>query len=233
MRSESAIPEAKKAGTHDRAAHLRTARSEVVVQRLAQRDHRVLRHVVHTHAGRGDKAGDGGGIHDVALVALPQQDRGEDAYAVDDAPEIHAERPAPVLLGRLPHDAERRDPGVVAHDVHYAERLERGAREPLDRLALRDVGRLRGDREPARAELVGSPGERGFVDVGEHELQPLCAERAGERAPEPRRCSGDHCDAVGEGLHLRPEYSRASAGGRNPLTIPAGTIARARGGDIQ
>jgi hypothetical protein len=64
---------------------------------------------------------------------------------------------------------------------------------------------LRGHREAPVAQLAGRPRERGFVDVGKHELAALRAERAGERTAEAGCCSGDDCDAAGEGLHVRAE----------------------------
>ena len=87
--------------------------------------------------------------------------RHERAHAVDDAPEVHADRPLPVRQRGLPRRRPARaDAGVVADDVRRAERLERALRELLDLLPAGDVG-LHGDRlDAAAADLFARLGER-------------------------------------------------------------------------
>ena len=201
------------------------------MQRLAQRDDRVLRHVVDAHAGRRDQARDRGGVHDVAFVALPQQDRGEDAHAVDDAPEVHAERPAPVGSVASHTTPSGATPALLhttctAPNASSAARASRSTDSPCETSVgcAATANALRAAVRPPCARARPRRGRRAAS------LAPCAPKRAGERAPEARRCSGDHCDAAGEGLHLRREYSRRAAHAGARLPSPAGPFREPRGG---
>jgi len=93
--------------------------AQIVMERLGERHHGMLGHVVRAGAGRRDEAGDRSGVDDVALV-LRDQPRREGAHAVDHAPQIDAEDPLPVAGAVFPHRAEGRDARVVAHEVDRA-----------------------------------------------------------------------------------------------------------------
>ena len=115
------------------------------------------------------------------------QDRQEDAGAVDDAPEVHVDDPAPVGLGEVGDAPERADARVVDDDVDGAEALHRRVGEGLDAAAVADVG-LDGER----AEVVGGPVQRRHLDVADHELRAGRGQAAGDAQPDARRAAGDH-----------------------------------------
>ena len=84
-------------------------------------DHRVLGGVVDPEPLRGDEAGHGRGVDDVAVGLLRDHARHEGLHAVDHAPEVDADRPLPVLMGGGVEPAPEGDARVVAEDVHRAE----------------------------------------------------------------------------------------------------------------
>jgi hypothetical protein len=131
-----------------------------VKERLGERHHGMLGHVVRAGAGRRDEAGDRSGVDDVALV-LRDQPRREGAHAVDHAPEIDAEDPLPVADAVFPYRAEGRDARVVADQ----ERLVDASGEFLNVLLFGDVHAHRNDRRAGkkRSRFPQSP----FIDIGE------------------------------------------------------------------
>jgi len=174
---------------------------EVLVQAFGERDDRVLRHAVDGHAGRGEQAGDRRRVHDVALVALREHHGDEAAQAVDDAVDVHAHAPFPVGGGALPREAAGGDAGVVAEDVHGAERGEGRVLQGFHLVGLRDI-HLHADHGGAcRAELVGGAVEGVLLDVREHDLHALACESARHGEPESAGASGDHRDLAGKVLH--------------------------------
>ena len=78
---------------------------------------RVLRRVVRADARRRGEPGHRRGVHDVAL-RLREQVGEEGLDPVDDAPQVHAEDPGPVVHRRVGDAPTAAHPGVVAHDVH-------------------------------------------------------------------------------------------------------------------
>src|SRR5213595_3886365 len=125
-------------GAYNVPKHAVVALSESLYHDLRLRDHGVLGHVVCTHPGRRDQSRDRRGVDDVAL-ALREEPRHEGAHAVDHAPEVDAQDPLPVGERVLPHRAERRHAGVVAHDMRRAELRDRLAAKRFNFLITRHV----------------------------------------------------------------------------------------------
>ena len=74
----------------------------------------------------GHEPGERRGEQDVAALALLDDPRQERLDAVDRAPQVDVDRPAPVVVGHLEDRAADGDAGVVEHDVDRAEGVERG-----------------------------------------------------------------------------------------------------------
>ena len=82
------------------------------------------------------------GVDDVPVAVLDEV-RQERAVAVDDAPQVDLEHPAPLVLDD-PLAARRPDAGdagVVAQHVHAAERVDRRVAQAVDRVAVGHVRR--------------------------------------------------------------------------------------------
>jgi hypothetical protein len=101
---------------------------------------------------------------------------------MNDAPEIDADHPAPVVEGLVREQIEGRDAGVVADDVDTTEAVESRAREPGDRLRIRNVGR--DDERPCPSHAaMRHPLEGAGFDVGQHDApSPTCRRHAAARA---------------------------------------------------
>ena len=150
-------------------------------------------------------------VDDVALVVLAEQDRREDPHAVDDAPQVHAQRPAPVGLGALPRGAERRDAGVVADHVHRAEGVERGARRAPRPARRRDTSVRRAIHfAPAAPSSRAGRGHAGFVDVGQHDAACL-RRRSAARARVRGRSPAPVTTATRPSKRFMPERTLPSA----------------------
>jgi hypothetical protein len=98
-------------------------------------------------------------VDDVPALTMRLDPGHERDDAVDDAAEVDAEHPVPVLVGRVGDVVEEVDPGVVAEDVDVPEDVLGLVRGPRERLA---VGHVELDR--VDVEL----GFRGFEMVGPH-----------------------------------------------------------------
>lgn len=123
--------------------------------------------------------------------------------AVDHAPHVHAEDPAVVLERLAPREPAGEYAGIVADDVHGAERVEGAPRERVDLVLARHVG-LDGQHLGAAAgELAGRGGQRAGLDVGHDDLHALVRERRGERAADAARGAGHHRDPACESFHDR------------------------------
>ena len=190
------------ARTEHGAAELRTAHRELVREALRERDDGVLRDAV--DPGARDEAGHRGGVHDVAFLALRDHLRHEAADAVDDAHQVDAHHPAPLVERALPRrlaGAAAGDAGVVAEDVDGAERIERLARERFHGVRLRDVADDGGDGSARLLQRVGGFVERLRLDVREHHLHAVRGEPRGHALADAARRSGHDGDAVLELLH--------------------------------
>ena len=95
------------------------------------------------------------------------------AHAVHHAAQVHAEHPVPLTGRALPQRPVRpADAGVVADDVHRAERGHRGVAQRVDGRAVRHVGDHRQHRRP----------------VARRARTPPSTARAPPRRPSRRAC---------------------------------------------
>jgi hypothetical protein len=100
----------------------------------------------------------------------------------DDSPHVHAEHPLPVGERAVPQHAGLKDAGVVAQQVHGAERLVRPLGERFDR------GRLAHVRDDADRRAVSDRAdrllERSGFDVGRDDAHPLLGAALNQAAPD-------------------------------------------------
>ena len=169
---------------------------------LGQRDDAELGDVVGGHPRTGHEPRHRCGVHDVPLAALREHDRHEGLHAVDDAPQVHAEHPLPVVERELPGVARTGDAGVVADDVHGTERGERLLGEIVDLGRLGDVGADREHLRALRLDRLGGSGERLLLDVGEDDHHAFGGEALGHAAADSAGGSGDDGDAILQILHV-------------------------------
>ena len=131
--------------------------AEVLEQALGDGDHGMLRRRVRPEARGRAQSGDRGRVDHVAL-ALFEQHGHEGVDAVDHAPEVDPEDPAPLLLGDLPDRSAHTHPGVVVDEVGAAEpgaRCGRAGRVPRRRRRRRSP--RPGPRLRLRRSLAPSP----------------------------------------------------------------------------
>ena len=155
-----------------------------VVQVLADRHDGVLRRVV----ARGRSPGISPAIDAVLTMWPPPARCGRNVRQPCTTPQkltpiTHSHE----LIGPNHGIGPGRHAGVVAHDVHGAEALERPLREGLHVGLLADVGVHGQHLDAAAADLLGRRGERVVLHVGEHEVQ-AGARRAARPAPARSRC---------------------------------------------
>ncbi len=96
-------------------------RRQVPAQAFAQAAHGEFRRGVDAGGRPGDEGRHRGGVDDLAALAMALHARHEGAHAVDDAAEIDAHHPIPVLEGAFVHRREQVDAGIVADDVDMPE----------------------------------------------------------------------------------------------------------------
>src|SRR5262245_57471578 len=82
-------------------------------------------------------------------VFLDPRDEGTDA--VDDAAQIDAENPVPIIIRAFIHRREKIDAGVVADDVNFAEHSFHFVRRAVERLT---IGHVQPDRMRLAARLI-------------------------------------------------------------------------------
>ena len=173
--------------------------AQFVGERLGHDLHAGLRHVVGRVARR---AGDPllrAGVDDRRGRALPDHLRREDIDAVDHAPEVRVDDPAPFL--EIAEDARAAaDPGVVHQERDLAEIGEGEVPQALDVDRLADVDDAEADvarmrREP-RHPILGRFEHRG-VGIGHHDLHAEAGElHCGGKTDAARR-AGDDRDPTG------------------------------------
>ncbi|MNN30620.1 hypothetical protein D3C81_1442740 [compost metagenome] len=139
--------------------HLLADQSEVLIERFAERYHRMLGHAVHAHRRGVDQSGHRRGIDDMRFVIRVlrgggQHQRSEDADAVDHTTQVHAQHPIPILLGVFPDQPTGTYTSVVEQQVNLAETGDGGIGQRLYLLGTRNVG--------AQANNLGAlPGQLG------------------------------------------------------------------------
>ncbi len=171
---------------------------EVQRQHLGQREHGVLGDRVHV-AGADDR-GHGAGVDDVAGLTAREHARHERPDAVHNAPEVHPDRPLPVLVGGRPDGAVQvaLDAGVVAEQVDGAETLVGRIGESLHRVGVGDVGGNPHYLLPGRGQLGDRRRERVRLDVGGDNRHPLGGEPERERLAHAAARPGDDGCPPGE-----------------------------------
>jgi hypothetical protein len=213
-------------GDADRAA----LDAQLVAQRLGERHHADLAHGVRSdERDPAPETRDRGRVDDVRGRALRAQDRQEGLHPVHDAPEIHADHPAPVVERLVREQVEGRDAGVVADDVDPAETVERRAAEPRDRVRVRDVGRDDERLDARRAQRRVDARERVGLDVGEHDAAALRAERRRERRADPAAGAGHDRDVTALKhllAHPFPSLRRIGSSTTTGITRPDAAVAR-------
>jgi hypothetical protein len=174
------------------------------VEDLHQRDHAVLRDAVWPESDVGDHARKGRGRREVAALALLDDALGEGLDAVDDAPEVDVDHPAPVVVGHAHDRAAHRDARVEEYDVHAAHRIECSVGQGVDRLAVADVAHDALRLHAERADLRDRGVERAALDVGEHEAHALARERLCGGEADTARAARDHRHPIPQLIHRAP-----------------------------
>jgi hypothetical protein len=135
----------------------------------------------------------------MAGLALLDHARDERLDAVEDAVEVDAEHPAPLLERELPGQRYARDSGVVAEHVNRAELCKRALGERLDGVPAR---RVCGHADRVVADARGRLLEAGRVDVGHHEAHALGGEAVAERTADAACGAGDDGDPTAQLVHV-------------------------------
>ena len=117
----------------------------------------------------------------------------ERVHAVDDAPQVHAEHPAPVVEGQVGDRRERPDAGVVADHVHGPVPVEHGTGQGVDAGRVAHVGLHAG-----RADLRGGRFHRVPLDVGDDHPRALGDEPGGDPLPDAGGAAGHHGHLPGQ-----------------------------------
>ena len=132
------------------------------------------------------EARDRGGVDDMPFAAVAADQRQENLQPVDHAVEIDADIPLPLLRRQLgDRAAVDRDAGIVAGDMHLAERLDGGLSRAAHRGAVRHVGHDRDRLRAERAHLAERRIEPVAADVAQHDRHAFARET---RAPSRDRC---------------------------------------------
>ena len=155
----------------------------------------------------GEVAGHGSGVDDVAVAVLEEVGE-ERSVPVDDAPQVHADDPPPVVEVHAPAAHAAGDSGVVAHEVHPTEALEGGVAQPVDGFGVGHVRGHRDDVDAAALHALGRLVEARDLDVRENDVHPFVCEAFGERAPHATRRAGDDSGLSRKILHGASEWGR-------------------------
>ena len=132
----------------------------------------------------------------MALVPAREHCRDEGFDPVDDTPHVHAERPSPVVQLVVPHltGCTCAHAGVVAHEVHRAERVQRGIAQRLDRREVGDVGDDAEHVETFGFQVLDCRLQRRLLDVGQHDLHALTGEAFSHRPADAAGSARDDCN---------------------------------------
>ncbi len=137
----------------------------------------------------------------MAIPALLDHARQERLDAVDRAPQVDVDHPAPVAVGDVSDRASIGDACVVEDQVHLAEQAEGFVGEVLDGVKLADVAQHTVCFRAVGAEPLDRLVQRGLVDVGEHDPGTAASEFPRRRETDTARASGDYRSAPLESLH--------------------------------
>ena len=159
-------------GVDDHRAEHRDADAlglQLAGQALGERDDTEFGDGVRAESGIAHHARERRGEHDVAVPALLDQARQERLDAVDRAPQVDVDHPAPVAVGDVGDRAGVGDARIVEDQVHLAQQAERFVGEVLDGVQLRDVAETPCASAPSARSRSTACVERGLIDVGEHD----------------------------------------------------------------
>ena len=195
-------------------------------QGAGEADDGPLRGRVGRHPRGGHEPGEGGGVEDVAAVGLGEHLVVGGARAVDDTPDVDAERVLPVRIGGLLERTGEEHPGVVDHDVEPPVLGDRRADELTDRFGVADVHGRRARAAERRGRFL-----RGrAVDVGDHDVAAALDELTGDLEADARPSAGDDADPGLEALARHgPNATRESQPAAPLRLLRAGRPHRVRG----
>ena len=143
---------------------------------------------------------------DVAALALLDDAGQERLDAVDRAPQVDVDRPAPVVVGHVEDRAADGDAGVVEHDVDLAEGIERGVGHRLHGLQRAHVADDAVGLGTVGAQLGDGAVEGALLDVGQHDLGPLRRQHLRRRQADPAGAAGDDGPLAVERVHGRRSW---------------------------
>ena len=185
-------------------------------ERLRKPGDRELGGRVHTQAGVGDQAANRGRVDNVAGLAARDHFGQEGPKAVDDAVQVHAEKPIPLLAREVPSLARHLHAGVVAENVDRAQALPGQLGQLLDLIFL---GHVDPGAKGLDARLGGQPfgglSRRRLADVGDQHPHAGRGKGARQRVADSARGPGYDRVAAGELVEVdrAPAHRAAAATG--------------------
>src|SRR5215216_3862827 len=191
---------ADRAGAQHRDADIGAV--QLVLQGFGQRQDRVPGHRIRPLVGAAAvlEAGDRGGIDDMPLFTVLQHGREEVTDAVNDAPQIDADRELPVAARHVDEaGAMHRHAGVVAGDVQLAEMALGFGQRVEHGLLLRDVVRTGMTRLLVPDRPCAAPSTASFWMSASTTLAPASASAVAIASPMP--------DAAPVTMAVLPEMS--------------------------
>ena len=195
--------------------HADAVRQQAPAQRIRQPVHGELRRRVDPRARAGDEGCHGGRVDDVPALAVRLDPGNERDDAVDDAAEIDAEHPVPVLVRRVCDVVEEVDAGVVAEDMDVPENALGLVRGTSERFA---IGHVELDRMYVTADLPHRGLEVIGSYVGDRDAHACRGEGLGHSEPDPAPAPGDEGDPAFDVPHARDLIVAAK------MTIPRADV---------
>ena len=149
-------------------------------QDLGEGHHAVLGDAVRAQSKVRDEPGERRREQNMAALPLGDEARQERLDAVDRSPQVDVEHPSPVIVGHLQDGPADGHAGVVEHDVHGAEGVERGVGGFAGQIERLDSGRLAAIEVLREADLdaehdvpVGLDGLQCFGNAGPFDVVEL------------------------------------------------------------
>ena len=169
---------------------------------LAHRHHGELGGAIRLHARRAEHAGHGGGVDEVAALAVAVIRGREDLHAIDHAHQVDVGHPLPVAE-REPCRTGRPQPTPALLQTRWTlPNLAMVSRAALlSEVAARDVGDHALGADLQRAQFGHRGGQGGRLDIGQHDLHAFAAEHLGHGQADAAGPAGDEGDLALEILH--------------------------------